>query len=270
MRLTSRAYLACCLALGWTSASGAAGLYYEGTAYTVPGGLIAYREEHWTSEDADMQRRLVLYRCADGTPFARKKVEGRIGSATPDFEMLDGRDGFREGVRQRNGRREVFFQGKADAPERTAPLASIQNTVIDAGFDSYVRNQWEQLDNAGALRIPFLVPERLGHVDLKLAGAGSSVENGEAVRKLRISLDAWYGFVAPTIVLTYTERDRRLRRFEGISNVRDTAGNNQRVRIEFPATSSRARLDFNAAISLPLAKRCPTPTPASQSIDQIR
>jgi hypothetical protein len=238
-------------------ASAAAEAHHEGIAYSVPGGEIAYREEHWIRDEGQSQRRLVLYRCPDGTPFARKTVEGKAGSSMPDFEMVDGRNGYREGVRQRNGRREVFFQERADVPEKAGPLPPVQNAVIDAGFDAYVRNKWTELDNDYALRIPFLIPERLGYVDVKLAGTGSSVENGEAVRKLRMSLDAWYSFVAPTLILTYTEKDQRLRRFEGISNVRDTGGKNQRVRIEFPAAQTPARLGSDAAAALPLSKQCP-------------
>lgn len=234
----------------------AAEIHYEGVAYSVPGGEVVYREEHWIRDEGETRRRLVLYRCPDGAPFARKTVAGKIGSAAPDFEMLDGRDGYRDGVRQREGKREVFFQEKAGASERSAPLPSLPNAVIDAGFDAYVRGRWADLENAGTLRIPFLIPERLGYVELKLAGSGSSIENGESVRKLRMNLDAWYSFAAPTLVLTYAEKDQRLRRFEGISNVRDAAGRNQKVRIEFPEAQTPARMDANSAGALSLVRRC--------------
>jgi hypothetical protein len=231
-----------------------AGQHYEGTAYSLPEGKIAYREEHWIDEQRGIVERLVLYKCADGRPFARKKVIGPAGSAVPDFELIDGRDGYREGVRSRDGHREVFVQERG-APEKSARLPETPGAVIDAGFDTFVRGHWKQLGEPREVPVPFLIPSRLKYMDLSLAGAGATRENGEDLRLLRMKVDAWYGFVAPTLELTYTA-DRRLRRFEGISNVRDAAGKNQKVRIEFPLAATPASMEAAAAAALPLAKNC--------------
>lgn len=231
-------------------------LHYEGTAYSVADGVPVYREEHWLSQNAGTSTRLVLYKCPEGAPFARKMVQGAAGSATPDFEMTDGRGGYREGVRSRDGRREVFVQESAGAPEKSAPLPPAPGAIIDAGFDTYVRNHWSELGTGRELHIPFLIPSRLKYMDLKLAGAADETIGGEAVRRLRMSVDAWYGFAAPTLTLTYTVAGHRLRRFEGISNVRDAAGKNQRVRIEFPQAATPAAMGAASAAALPLAKHC--------------
>lgn len=249
-----RLSLAVCLTAALlTPAAGAADLHYEGTAYAAD-GRVAYREEHWLAADS----RLVLYKCADGAPFARKRVAGGAEAIAPNFELVDGRDGYREGVRGAGGSRTVFYQEKAGAPEKSAPLPAAQGAVIDAGFDAYVRRRWDELGGARDLRIPFLVPDHLGYFDLKLSAAGEAAEGGVPVRRLKMSLDAWYGFVAPTLQITYTAGERRLLRFEGISNVRDAAGRNQRVRIEFPQAATPATMDAAAAADIPLVKRCVT------------
>jgi hypothetical protein len=225
--------------------------HYEGTAYAAD-GKVAYREEHWLGENS----RLVLYRCADGAPFARKRVAGGADAVAPDFELVDGRDGYREGVRGEGATRTVFYRAKTGAPEKSAPLPATKGAVIDAGFDAYVRKHWDELGEARDLHIPFLVPDHLGYLDLKLATAGEATESGTAVRRLRMRLDAWYGFVAPTLQITYTASDHRLLRFEGISNVRDAAGHNQHVRIEFPRAATPAAMDVATAAALPLVQRC--------------
>ena len=52
--------------------------HYEGLAYEKKSGKLLYRESHWLQEG----QRLVLYRCPDGKPFARKKVLGSSAAST--------------------------------------------------------------------------------------------------------------------------------------------------------------------------------------------
>ena len=81
-------------------------------------GALLYREAHYV-EPAPRAGRLVVYRCPDGRPFARKRVEG--GGAAPDFLMEDGRDGYREGVRSNGRAREAFVTSRGRT--RSSPLA---------------------------------------------------------------------------------------------------------------------------------------------------
>jgi hypothetical protein len=138
---------------------------YEGYAYAENGDKLLYRESHWLYTINGIGEQLIVYRCADGQPFARKRVDGASGPATPDFEMIDARNGYREGARTRDGHREVFIQSDAQAPQRHATVLFRDNTVIDAGIDAFVRANWDSLSGAGIAPLPFLVPSQLGYVD---------------------------------------------------------------------------------------------------------
>ncbi len=223
--------------------------YYEGLAYAKKSGELLYRESHWIQSDG---RRLVLYACPGGQPFARKTV----GSAavSPDFEFIDARAGYREGVRTRDGVREVFTQASASAAEQSKPLPARADQVIDAGFDSYVRQQWDALARPNAQRIAFLVPSRLQAMDFQLR----PLPSGGDTRRYKLALDAWYGGVVPHIEVTYSAADRRLLKFEGIGNIRDAAGKYQAVRIEFPSGKRglATAADVGAAARASLVARC--------------
>ena len=78
---------------------------YEGYAYAVSDGKLLYRESHWAYTEGGAQQKLILYRCADGKPFARKRIDAIPGEAIPDFEMIDARNCYREGVRTSHGHR---------------------------------------------------------------------------------------------------------------------------------------------------------------------
>lgn len=222
---------------------------YEGLAYAKKGGKLLYLETHWIQ---DKGRRLVLYRCPDGSVFARKQVMG--GGPAPDFELVDGRDGYREGVRTRNGVREVFTRPSATAAERAKPLPAPAGLVIDAGFDAFVRQHWGALAQVDSRRVRFLVPSRLESIDFQL----TSLAGDENTRRYRLALDAWYGGVVPNVTVTYAADDQRLMRFEGIGNLRDHQGRYPAVRIEFPShkRGTATLADLAGAARMPLVKGC--------------
>lgn len=265
---------------------------YEGRAYARGSDRLLYRETHWLFEENGSARRLVLYRCPDGAAFARKWVSGpkqqsatgsvsaSASASAPDFDFVDGRDGYREGVRTRAESREVYVQEGARAPERVAALTVPAGAVIDAGFDALVRARWDQIFGSGPVTVPFLVPSRLGFLDVRFSPAATEspadaespapaespaaaeatdARHHSRVRRLRLTLDHWYGFAVPAVELAYSARDRRLLSFSGIGTIRDGEGRNQDVRIMF-AEADRvrdvSRQDITAAANTVLVGQC--------------
>ena len=203
---------------------------YTGNAHGSDGRLL-YRETHYLQGAS----RLVLYRCADGRAFARKQVEG--SGAAPDFDFSDGRDGYREGVASSAGGREVFWRAGTGKPQKLARVAKTGAGVFDAGFDAYVRQHWAALDRGETLRARFLVPSRLGAIDIRLQPRPGAPPG---FLDLGMRLDAWYGFAAPEFRLRYRKADRWLTRFEGIGTIRNAAGTYPKLRIDFPDAPAAA------------------------------
>ncbi|MEO6271159.1 MAG: hypothetical protein ABIP08_12735 [Lautropia sp.] len=255
---------------------------YEGRAYARGSDRLLYRETHWLFEENGSARRLVLYRCPDGAAFARKWVSGpkqqsatgSVPASAPDFDFVDGRDGYREGVRTRAESREVYVQEGARSPERVAALAVPAGAVIDAGFDALVRARWDQIFSGGPVTVPFLVPSRLGFLDVRFSPAAAEfsapaespaaadatdARRDSRVRRLRLTLDHWFGFAVPAVELAYSARDRRLVSFSGIGSIRDGGGRNQDVRIMF-AEADRvrdvSRQDMTTAANTGLVGQC--------------
>jgi hypothetical protein len=205
-------------------------------AYARDGGRLLYREEHFTWTGAGVRYRLVLYRCPDGAPFARKTVVYRGGPAAPDFDFEDGRDGYREGVRSGAGGREVYFRTDRAAPLEVRALPAAADAVIDAGFDEMVRAEWDRLGAGGRVSRPFLIPSRFDYVAVRIDGNADADAADGPVRRLRMRIDRWFGFLVPPIDLTYSRPGRRLLEFSGIGTIRAADGRHQDVRIEFPRT----------------------------------
>jgi hypothetical protein len=228
------AVLAAALALAALPATAA---YREevGLAADLDSGEALYREQHLmrAAPDGGLLERLVVYRCVDGTPFARKRVDYRGAAAAPSFQFEDVRSGYREGVSRTGGAPRVFVD-RPDAEPKQAPLPE-GNLVADAGFDQWVRREWPRLTAGESVPMAFLVPSRLTSYDFKVYEVEGDEVDAAGDRRFRLRLGGLLGWIAPHIDVVYAERDQRLLRFEGLSNLRDDAGDDPlKVRIEFP------------------------------------
>lgn len=223
----------------------------EGDARDPASGALLYREQHLLQRDGERPlQRLVLYRCADGRAFARKTVHYDGPPQAPQFELDDARFGYREGYRDGRG----FARRQAGARERDAAIDADDALVVDAGFDEYVRARWPRLVAGETLRLDFLVPSRLSRYGFKLRHVRDETVFGEPARVFRLGLSGLLGWLAEPIEVSYRERDRRLLRFEGMSNIRRDPDDNFVARIEFPPAREQPAdpARWQAALAEPL------------------
>jgi len=235
---------------------------YEGYAYSSGDDKLLYRESHWLYDRDGVGQHLIVYRCPDGKPFGRKNVSDAPGAATPDFEMLDARSGYREGVRTREGHREAFKQADERSPEKSALVSLRDNTIIDAGIDAFVREHWDSLSNRGIAPVPFLVASRLGYVDFAGRKLRDTVMDGRDIRWFRMSLAGWYGFALPHLDVGYDVRTHVLREYQGPSNIPGKGLMPLSVRIDLPPAERRADVtpgEVERAAEMPLTGRCAIP-----------
>ena len=111
--------------------------FEEGMARDPESRALLYREHHLVRRaEGKPTERLVIYRCADGTPFARKRVDYRRSMQAPEFSFEDARLGYREGLRRQGGTDTVWVRDARGETERSATLDDpAARLVADAGFD---------------------------------------------------------------------------------------------------------------------------------------
>ena len=229
----------------------------EGIAYRLDDGKPAYRELHMSFVSGGNPARLVLYRCMDGSAFARKIVVERESAFAPDFDFIDGRTGYREGAHGTSKFRDVYWQPSKGDPEQRKHLGAPADAVIDAGFDALVRSQWTQLNSKVGIRANFLLPSAMRFLKVKIQPIAGTPAAG--ITHFRMKLDTWYGFAVPDADIDYQTSDRRLLRFKGIGNIRDRRGHHQLVRIEFPGglqPRAATNVEIDAARRIPLTGNC--------------
>ena len=228
---------------------------YDGNAYALDSDRLLYRESHYLADGVMGRERIVLYRCADGRPFARKRVVDGDDPQMPDFDLEDARVGYREGVRRGDGQREAYVRFGALGSEQSAVLELPRDGVIDAGFDAYVQKHWSELSAGVTQRFEFLVPSKRTFYAFDLRAAVDT-ENPHTLR-LRLSLGNWWGFLLPHIDVVYDRASRRLLSFAGLTNIRGSSFESLRARIVFSGSPTAvSRDDYEAARAQPLTHSC--------------
>jgi hypothetical protein len=224
----------------WASPAAASGaqaddeyIEYTGTASARHAQQVLYGEHHVLVYRAGhLRERLVLYTCPNGAAFARKKVS-YLDPQAPDFLFDDASNGMQEGVRGQDGERFVFFRANRIEPEKSAPLPRAADLVADAGFDDFIHAHWSTLMNGVALPLRFLVPSRLQAMSFEVQHLRSDRVDGTPAEVFRLKLTGVLGMVVPGIEVAYDTAQHVLLRFEGISDLRDAAGDNLQASIVF-------------------------------------
>ncbi len=228
--------------------------YQEGLAKDPQSQTLLYREEHWTRRaDEGIGERIVLYRCPDGTAFARKRIDYRRSPVAPAFRFEDRRFDYVEGLRW-DERPAVFVRERGAAREKAATLAPAR-LVADAGFDEFIRRHWDALVAGREVPLAFAIPARQQSIGFTLKRIGPAEFPGEPAWVFRLSLSGWLRFLAPHVDVLYGQRTQRLLRFEGPSNLRDDAGRaplNARIDFARPPRDS-GEAEWAAALTAPLS-----------------
>ncbi|MEP6633609.1 MAG: hypothetical protein ABJA62_05310, partial [Luteimonas sp.] len=223
----------------------------QGDARDPASERLLYREQHFMREQDDqLVERLVVYRCPNGTAFARKHVDYRVSRTAPDFELTDARRGYREGLRRRDGATQTWSGSAAPS----AVSAKAGTLVADVGFDEFLRAHWGALLSGAPQTMAFVVPSLRRALPFQVRSLGRGDVNGQSVERFHLKLEGLLGLIGPSMDVDYDTSAKRLRRFVGITNLHDDRGKPMRAQIDFPSLSRAADPgQWQAALDTPLA-----------------
>ena len=189
------------------------GLQAVGEARGADGGELRYTEHHSCSQAGTLCQ--VEYRDTEGKLFARKTLDYSLSKHAPSLEL------------------EYLPEGRTLRVDREATA----ELVVDAGFDHYMRSSWNLLAQGEPVQFEFLPVGR----DDALSMRAEPVEEACPDQRLcvKVRLDNWLlGALVPPIRLQYDRDNQRLVQYLGISNLRDSDGNSQQVRIDYSYPSA--------------------------------
>jgi len=233
-------------------------LSYSGTATLRHTSTFLYGERHVLHWHAGrLVERVVLYTCRDGSAFARKSVS-YVDPLAPDFLLEDAANGLSEGIRTGAGGRTVFFRASPADAEISGAVPPVAGLVADAGFDEFVRENWQQLLTNAPLQIRFLVPSRLKDYAFQAQRLRSETVDGTPTELFRLRLAGFWGLFLSSIDVYYSSAERQLVRYDGLSDLRDAAGDNFKAQIDFPPNERKPSDEQTLLAARQTAiRRCP-------------
>jgi hypothetical protein len=234
---------------------------YRGTANQLASGKFLYQEQHWLRfVGAKLAERVVLYQCANGQAFGRKIMRVSTNAQVPEFDLIDQRTGYKEGIKRAAKGFEVYTQLNRGKPQKAETIeATAQRLVADAGFDEFVRANWNALLARESVKLNFVVPGELDYIGFKLNWQAKTTIDGEPAQVFELAPSGLLGWIVDGIEVTYTDRERRLARFAGLSNLRDLQSKNYEVDIRFPLANANELADatqFTVAKTQALVTTC--------------
>lgn len=248
-RFSVRGYAAIIL-LAFTSAQSAFAAklpdYVVGNAYELKGSDLLYTETHCRIDSRSSE---VFYQSGDGELIAHKTLDYRSGSYTPSFVQHN---------LQSNEKVKVSFDEDSVLMSMTGPDDNEQKeehsvtdtvrkpVVIDAGFDQFVRRNWDELVSGRSMTFQFPLASRSTMISLQIAPSTCQYET-ETDQCFTLEAASWlFRVLSSPIELGYDAQLVRLNRFRGLSNINDENGNGLIVDIKYsypPSVGDVCRTD---------------------------
>lgn len=233
---------------------------YEGLAYELSSGKMLYKETHYIKYvKAAVAERVVLYRCPNNEPFGRKELVMKKSPLIPEFTFNDGRTGHAEGLKSNGAKLAISFRQNGKKSLKTEQIDVTAAMVADAGFDEFIRLNWTSLRAGTSAPLNFIVPSQLDYLGFKVKYLRAVVLDKKPASVFKLAPSGVLSLFTSGLDVTYLDEDRSLRRFAGLSNIRDLGGENYEVKIDFPLNLRQVYADqaaMQAARSVTLVPRC--------------
>ena len=224
------------------------------TALTVaPGAYAAESNGRAIGEARDLKNDEFLYReiyCANGNPdeieviyrneagglLARKLLDYSSGPTTPSFVQQNFYSSEVIEVNLKAGNVTMSVLDAVSSEPKKVSSTQTDGTipvVIDAGFDEYIRSNWDSLlaGEKQSFLFPFAERDKLIELRIKKSACSYPTETHQC---FKLELSNWFiRMLVSPIELGYDPELQRLMRYRGLSNIGDGKGNGSVVDIRY-------------------------------------
>ncbi len=149
-------------------------------------------------------------------------------------------------LREQGVARMTKEQGE-NVAEFSFPLT--EDTVIDAGFNGYIQDNWSTFDERKTQKVKFAVAGQTRLIDMNISRTGEA----DGLTRYTVEPANWLiRLIVPNITLFY-DADAQLIRYEGFSNLKQPKDGSRQVVIQFEHFTLDEGLQAPLAEWLPIA-----------------
>jgi len=197
---------------------------FIGRAYEPKTGVLLYTEKHSIKLNASGQYQAakVIYLDEQGKLFAEKTLDYGQWSTMPTtyFYEVDSSFYFKVQSALTNVKSDLLLEYKDENEDFKEQIAvdRPRYSVVDAGFDRLVSQNWQSLIDGKALTFSFLAVTRSAFYQFRLVPL-KQADNTRLVLRLEPD-NAFFRWLLDPAYLYYGMENRKLIRFEGLTNIR--------------------------------------------------
>ncbi len=212
-----------------------------GYAYDSTTNKLLYTESHHEKyNDGLLQRSEVIYKDPAENIFASKVADFRNSQFMPEFALENTLTGHVEKTRFIDNKYEVIFSESKDKTRKESQIIYEDSAISDAGFDNFIIENWGQIIEGKKFKRDFLVPSMQEFLSFRIYQDAIVNKEGQSLRLINIEPDSFFvRVIAGTLKLYYDSEKPALRVFEGVSNMRDSQGDNYNVLIKYEDVKSQ-------------------------------
>ncbi len=196
-------------------------LEFIGRAFDPATGAILYTERHniQLSTQGQYLSAEVSYQDAQDKVFAHKRMQYANNITLPDtyFYEVDTPFAFQV-TAESKGALALSYNDEQEQFKQVVSVPKSGFSVVDAGFDRLVQQQWADLLAGKTVRFNFLAVTRADFYEFRLSKSERSDAN-TLVLKLEPN-NAVFRWLLDPAYLMYEQKSGRLMRFEGLTNIR--------------------------------------------------
>jgi hypothetical protein len=222
-----------------------------GTAYDSEGEEILYKEIH---TQTNALNRHVQYVSPQGNTIAKKNINYTNSLISPSYTLENYWANEKTYASWEESQLYLRFSHppkannessdtdeQAQEPTNKEKNFSIESVVIDAGFDHYIRENWQALMTGEQLKYTFAVASRLTTLDMRIQSkpceSTLSDMNSSDILCLRTQPNGFlFRLLLTPIELSYHRSTQQLLRFRGLGNIADKNGDLLNVDIRYNYT----------------------------------
>ena len=205
-----------------------------GEAFGLKSDEFMYRETHCSREHKLASE--VVYQRRDGSLIARKSLDYRSGELTPSFVQNNilANEKISISYDQNEVSMSVKSDGKGEVEKKIQVVAGGSlPIVIDAGFDTFIRDNWDKLVSGETRGFRFPLASRSRLISLRVKPAACSYKT-DVDHCFKLEPSNWFfRLLASPIELGYDSTRVRLTRYRGLSNINDENGKGMVVDIRY-------------------------------------
>jgi hypothetical protein len=219
-----------------TSGHSAEQLYEQmvGEATGLQSGQSLYKEVHCGAVNELASD--VYYQSSDGALIAHKTLDYGSGRSTPSFVQTYASNQEKVKVKLDQGSLMMSITARnGEESNRQYQLSALGETpvVIDAGFDVFIRNNWQKLMSGNIKYFQFPLVSRAQLISSRVKKSLCQYETNTD-QCFALEPSNWlFRMLASPIELGYDSTLMRLNRYRGLSNINDDNGDGLVVDIKY-------------------------------------